>query len=559
MLKKRYWIAFLVFLALTPVIGSLGYYKGVRWVPEAQSSYRRPNCGPEEVRKRMFTSTQVRNQAESLQNFFDSCQDHLVAQSPPNWWSLIRLENMNYPAPEHPRVERVRLKLDNGEIIWGLLALQDDRPRPMVIMKCGFLCNSKQAIFFSLMHLFDEGPFNAFFVGNISGPEYVENNKHLVFGGVYEGAQLVRIAKYLRESEWNSLISSLHMVGVSLGGHAALYAGLYDSKLHSSETTKGYFDSVMAICPVVNLETVIKANLTASLQGRIMEYKIWKAFRKVRPSWPEVTQHIHIEGQWPGIQRLGESLTRSALNYLSAETSEPLFFPPLAEHRLQTEEEFWHANNILNWLEDGPVPTLVLGALDDHVVQKQTNFLPLAEKIRTEEMENLGAVLTPSGSHCAFSLHYGWDIIGEMMRSWILSRSPELKRLENLRSISLPLELSPQDIPAEAAFVRPEWTMFPDSRIQLRLHFLTPAQAKKPDCFHTETDSINPGCYETLSLSFTENEVPVFSQPVENLTEAQARTRWLNANMKLPFQALKTRLKDILSEKNVTLEWRSYP
>lgn len=81
---------------------------------------------------------------------------------------------------------------------------------------------------FIFMMLFEQSPFNVLVLDNATGPDYLAMNSKPSIGGFSEGLQNMWIAKTLTDptEPLSQIIESLHMVGMSLGGHGVLFSSL---------------------------------------------------------------------------------------------------------------------------------------------------------------------------------------------------------------------------------------------------------------------------------------------------------------------------------------------
>jgi len=213
----------------------------------ALGRFVRKECHPDTLNKRLFETD---NLAQTTENFFKDCGDELSQGNSTGLAAILKLATLKYDALSRGDIKPIEIELDDGTTHFGVIALRDERPRPFVIIKCGIFCSGKPASdsLMMFMHLFDEGPFNILFIGNNTGADYMKANKHFSLGGFTEGQDLLRIADWLKnKSKYAHLVSSLHLLGISLGGHASLYAGLYNKQ-------ENLFNSVFSYCPAINLE-----------------------------------------------------------------------------------------------------------------------------------------------------------------------------------------------------------------------------------------------------------------------------------------------------------------
>ncbi len=516
-------------------------YRELSWLPLGEPKpLHSPYCSAPQLERLMLAhQDHLETQAREVENFFRRCDRELTSGRLPWWRALLRLEKMVYPAEQHSQIQEVTLSLDSGEQVPALLALQES-PRPLLILKCGVLCNSKRSIPFPLMHLFDEGHFHALFVGNTTGREYVSKNQQILFGGFHEGQQAVRLAQHMKEdSPWRDLFTSVHFLGVSLGGQGALYASLFNQHT-SAQPEDRPLTSVYALCPVVNLQSTIEENYSQGVYGRLMQLKLWQNHRQISQSWPSFAEEIGtLQQRGIPLKELSQILSAAALPHLQRMQRQQPFLAPFQNFQFTEAQQVWWANNFLQQLQE-PIetPTLAIGALDDGMVPASINFLPLYRAAFQQPQGQLRPVLTPQGSHCAHSLIYGWDVGGTLMRSFFLSQSPELlnRRVDRQAVVAI-RHLSPSDSVGRSQQAGSQEAESPEGKdllkdfhswkweVDFRQRFLV------LKLFESPPQPMNPGPgHLRLKIAFA--DLPKMERALpQNPIEAQSFSRWANAQL----------------------------
>ncbi len=499
-------------------------YRELTWLPLGEpQAIQATYCSADNLKKLMLThASNLETQARETENFLRRC-DRELSQGRLAWWrALLRLEKMVYQTDQHAQTQEVIIDLGDAERVPALLAMHSSR-RPLVILKCGVLCNSKRSIPFPLMHNFDEGPFHALFVGSTTGREYLSTNQQLLLGGFHEGQQAVRLADYMKNhSPWKEQFSSVHFLGVSLGGHGALYASLFNQHW-SSDPNLRPLSSVFALCPVVDLRSTIEENYSQGVYGRLMQFKLWQNQRYIRQHWPDFNQELGFnQSGGMSLADMSRRLSQAALPHFQSTQNRKGFLAPFDQVDFMYPEQIWDVNNFLEQL-DLPIetPTMAVGALDDGMVPAQINFLPLYRATFQSPFSQLRPILTQQGSHCAHSLIYGWGIGGTLMRSFFLSQSPELRQRQEIQESLIRFRLQGgTEFKPFTQFHSWAWEVnLRERELVLKLFDSAPSPM-----------SPGPGS-KRLTVPFS--HLPHFSRPLpKSPIEAQVFSRWANAQLK---------------------------
>ena len=394
-----------------------------------------------------------------------------------------------------------------------------------------------------MMHLFDEGPFNVMLLGSISGSDYQIDNRQFGIGGVFEGTQLFEVAKWAKSGVLGKYTSDVHIIGVSLGGHAALYASLFSS-LNLDNDQQPYLSSVISFCPVVQLKDAIDFLYTKGSRTSVdlFNRKSWQSLYKIRGIIPSLGKLLPSEGALDP-NRLINIIVRGSLDYYRRYSQSGNQLPsPFDKERIRTKRDFWKLNNFLSYSHLVTTPTLVVSAENDPVVRYYQNAKPLKNKHRGLTGTSLNVVSTWRGSHCGFSVTYGWKYISELVRAFVSSHSSKGVRNElkikpryirfNLRNQRQLLELE-----SEEEHSYNYWLVSP-YRSVLDLYFVkwSPESAFNKDmnsCYiHSVTAKTD--CFKGVKVDVPYSALPagLVRRPRSHV-EAQGLTRWLNTHVQV--------------------------
>lgn len=376
-----------------------------------------PSCDPRRfedsvIGKKMSTS----QYHKAVQAYFKKCSGELTKNSWKGVLGLLKFGKYQYPFLSHPQVREFMVKLADGTRVPGILALkQDPRPRPLVIVKCGVFCSAAQtpSLKSYLMHLFDQSPFNVLLLANQTGMDYIYYNKRVTLGGWSEGYEVLEVGKWmLKNWEYKERISSLHLMGISLGGNAAVMGAAFNDKYLLPSGNK-VFNSVTAICPVVSLRPTLEYLYGSTIVGRIFAKMTRQHFTEARNYVTDVPDLI-TDDRIP-------SKRYEMADYIGTLASESLQRRSIAS----TPTSFFKSNNFWNWKEEVKTPLLVWASEDDMVVNNRLNAEVIKNDDVYEKSGHVGVLNLKYGNHCAFSSAYGAQASAAVLRTFVLNHSPE--------------------------------------------------------------------------------------------------------------------------------------
>ena len=370
-----------------------------------------PDCQPQKLESQILKNKlNTKKIAEIYQNYFNQCGKHLSRNSLKGILGLAIFSMHEYKFSQNSLIKKVLIEKENGEKTPGYLALKDDRtPRPLVILKCGVFCSANDSTANSnyMMSLFDQSPFNVLLLSNRTGLDYIKINKKLTLGGYSEGQDLVEMAYWLRnKSPIKNMISSVHLVGISLGGHAATYATYYNDQLMNQK--KLAFNSVMPICAAIDLEKTMNKLYEPPIVGRVASAATRSHLKASRPYAVEFSEKLQ---DIPHRQELPNYIADIAAFYLDVDRS-----------------AFWNLHNFFITTPSIRTPTLFWASQDDVIVNNPVNTAHMQNHSIIQTSPNAAVLNLPYGSHCGFNSVYGIPTVTSLMKSFILSNSPEFKK-----------------------------------------------------------------------------------------------------------------------------------
>jgi hypothetical protein len=397
------------------------------WAPDGSLiSAIPPECLPEVFEKAALKSMmQTSTFGKLTQEYFNRCGNLLSANATEGIFGLIDYATASYPFLENSKIKAHIFQTKDGHILKGFIGIKDKTPRPWVIYKCGVYCGAEpNAVSLKnyMIHLFDQTPFNVIFLGNRTGEDYIINNRAFNFGGYFESQDFFDIAHWLREdSQYKDLVSSVHVVAVSLAGSAAY---LTENKMsHEEKSNEKLIQSVTSLCAVSDLRPTVENMFAETLKGKIFTYITWQ---KLQIAKNTLTSGADLIGdEQPESSEFPKLLGQLASRFMNSNGT-----------HIEKEREFWEKSHYSSQKSLSQVPLLVWASEDDSIVDFRINTGQLLKHNFKNPDPNLGIVKVPRGEHCGFATAYGYSPTASIIRTFILNNSPEFK----YKTKSLPVQ-----------------------------------------------------------------------------------------------------------------------
>jgi len=473
--------------------------------------------------------------AKSTKEYFNHCERYFIKGNKQGLTGLMLFENVSYRLDENPQIQKTVHTLSDGTKIDALIGVKDlIKKRPWVILKCGVFCdiNKSSTSLNFIINLFDQSPFNIIVLSNDTGIKHIQSNETLKLGGYYESYDYFDVANWLRsESPYKNTIDSIHAVGFSLGGAAALGVS-YLSHSYNSNYGNNLINSSIAVCPVVNLEPTLKDIYSDSIKGKISVPITWKYLREVAPYLNQAKDYLARKYP-PDVGEFPNMLAQISLRYGNAwDAAKP---PGRELPILNSLNEFYERNNFSKYINPSVIPTFVWASVDDSVVNFQINTKTLMEQ-KVPDL-NLGALALTEGNHCAFDTSYGYTVTTSILQSFIINNSPNFKSHYMINQLYLP-QLSQIKFSNSAVHLR-QWWIAKNNSDQLNLVFETFDPLIKSDRKNINCNTVLPLQSPNQCRKLYKQEIPisVFSNlkllTPQNQTQAEMLSRKLNGFLRV--------------------------
>lgn len=510
------------------------------WSPTGANKYvTGPECSKESLRDVIWQQSTARGQGQAINAWIDRCGTQIgSALSRHSMIPLIKFATVDYDFLDNPNIHSVRATMPDGRILTGFIALKPDgKPRPFIIGKCGALCDAEQSTTHRsfMMHLFDESPFHVLSLGNVTGADFQIMNKAFSVGGFDEGRQLFQMAQLLKSphSPIAPRISSVHVIGASLGGSGALYSGLYSSMNETPGSES--IQSVTALCPVVVMENSAKRLYLAKSISAVASFGTIHRLKDVFAFIP-LLNRIFPEG-WSHLRgvHLYEKIAAAIYQYYHDWTTKnPWDLKPFVGVQVDSIEQFWRLNDFRNYAHDVRIPTLAIAAENDDLIRVDANTKLLTQTLRSTPNSAIETVYFKQGNHCAFSVANGWANYSTLLREYILSHSPEAKdhwKMHKIRFSKSASRLEPHEVVLETLWQ----ARASDPNIYLKMKVFTPRiLGDSLSCARESIQHADARCYREIELKVPLAALPASPARVpETKYDVTSLTRFANTRFTL--------------------------
>ncbi len=419
------------------------------WTPTGQKSNYSEGCRPEDLTRSMMESGDAKDQAKVIEAHKNRCQKSFENTRFLGPINTLKMMSMKFDVHHHALIHPIVFKLPGSVKLKGLLALKGDlKKRPFVIMRLGVFSNVEEFLpeRFLLMQLFEQGLANVLVLENSTGADYIANNQRWSMGGYDEGLQNLQVVKMLRSSAspLSQLISSVHLMGISLGGHGVLFASLLNE--YNGKIDKRPIQSFTAICPVINLKETMENMTAPGVKGMVVDQ--WASLRLAGLT-KRIPQILDIS--WWDTLKLEPVFLPKVINYLLKMYSEfpsqkgSIALPP----ELEQVKDFWGANNFWPFYRNNKSSVLVMATVEDHLVPLEKNFNWLKNNSKSWNSD-LGTVLFEKGYHCTLPVSYDWSTVAAMLNARVMSKDKNTR----LKLREIVLDISGQLAPEKALQIK---------------------------------------------------------------------------------------------------------
>ncbi|MFN7824651.1 MAG: hypothetical protein ACK5P6_04750 [Pseudobdellovibrionaceae bacterium] len=344
---------------------------------------------------------------------------------------------------KHAYAHHVLFHLPGGVKLKGYLGLKDtSQARPLIIIRAGVFSTMSQFFpeRFLFQQLFEQSPFNVLLLESLSGAEYNARNQRSAFGGFEEGQQNFLVARLFKDSRQplSKLVSEIHLLGTSMGGHGMYYAALLNEYQKPQARP---FSSFMGICPLTDFQNTFEFHESQGFSLALVDSWARGRLKILSERYPEIDRKHFFKS---ASQVLANLYTEPLLGWLSpsADFQLPASYLELKTQRLEGKlspaDFFWKANHFWPAFKDVRTPILILASANDPLVPYPLNSRKIKERFWDLGSSQVQVASLSQGFHCSNGIAYDWWSHSRLLQDYFLkmSRSRLVKKSVVLRGDS---------------------------------------------------------------------------------------------------------------------------
>jgi hypothetical protein len=305
----------------------------------------------------------------------------------------------------------------------GLFGIHDFvKKRPFVILRQGIYGNVDELIAerFIAKALYEDLDANILILESLTSHGFIASNKKLSFGGIDEGLQTFFAMKEIEKTPLRSLMSSEHIVAVSMGGIGSFVTALLDQQ------NERQLKSVVDLCPLINVEETIKHQEQSGWRAVVADWWSVRRLSGVFRLYPDIPD---IQNWWKSIFNMTPKFTPAILSAINKQRREPLLtvsemnslIPKMkwpkgfAEH-LQNSKDLFELNNFWPLYQGVKTPVTIYTTPKDPLVNNEYNSERIFKGVQPGDFSSLKFRRLEKSTHCGLASVYQWDFIVGLLK-----------------------------------------------------------------------------------------------------------------------------------------------
>lgn len=325
----------------------------------------------------------------------------------------------------------IQFTLPNGTLMNGVYR-QGDGTAPLIIGSFGFFSDVHANAVYNFTYIAQEEVLQNYSVLILnhpsSAPFYCANGE-ASWGGIEEGYIIAEIAKQMKEEKEQFGFSSVHAIGISMGGNGVI---------HAAYRGKGILDSAFVFSSVTDFLDVPGNTLRNLREDSEFGPGFWSVTSWLNTIGMEMLYDGFEEERKKNPKCKGSPFTLEEIEtiylttprYMNHERMKEYLIPYindkiLTEKMPSSLEEYLSMSDTTRIASSIRIPLLLMHAHDDAVVPDY-HFYRLMLAGQSNPLIN--GIITADGGHWGFSAAYGTKFVACLIRTYIeYCSTPEVK------------------------------------------------------------------------------------------------------------------------------------
>lgn len=305
----------------------------------------------------------------------------------------------------------------------GLLGIHDfQKKRPLVIIRMGIHGNVDEVIAerFLAKAIYEDLNANFLIIESLTSHAFLSNNKNISFGGVEEGLHTFFVLNELNNSHFKKLISSFHLLAISMGGHGTFVTALMDN------ANNKLIKSIVNFCPLINLQETIDFHTQNGFSATVVD--LWNV-RRLKALFDIFPKEPELENWWMSLFDLRPRFTQKVLSLVNEKAKKPLLpledlnvntkplrWPQGFKEHLSNANSLYQLNNFWNYYQNVKTPMTIYTTPNDPLVINNLNSEKIFNDKQVGDFKNLKYERLNKGIHCGIAPVYEWNYIVNLIK-----------------------------------------------------------------------------------------------------------------------------------------------
>ncbi|MFZ3230769.1 MAG: hypothetical protein WA160_11235 [Pseudobdellovibrio sp.] len=401
------------------------YTRLLDWEPRVKSV----TAQDEELCRLSFSSSSLKERVLELGQFQKEKADCVYrkdAASASTVRKLFQALSVNFDVSDSTHFRKVifQLPAKNGQAIFarGLFGFHDDKKaRPLMILRLGVHGNIDELLAerFIAKAAYEDFDFNFLVLENLTSHGYLSQDNPITFAGIEEGLHTFYILKQLKEENaaLSALITKIHLIGISLGGHGIFVTTTLDEKNNK------YLSSASAYCPMINLKETMDSHSNEGAAEAGID--LWNHLRLA--AIPNRILELNHTEWWKTAFDFQPRFMPAILDYLAARQFAPsiklpenIKWPKGFKQHLENSKSFFELNNFWPYYENKITPFLIVTTPNDPLVPLDSNSNLIVQKKQPGVFSKTQILQLDRSIHCALPTEYQWSFVIDLMKAqWL--------------------------------------------------------------------------------------------------------------------------------------------
>lgn len=511
-----------------PLVAKIIQSDFFKWDPKGKTKLNSSQCDPLRWQTQvMQTPLSDEHWSRDFEKFLHECDSHWETGRQGLLVNMLGMISLKMHPNRYPYGRHVIFNLPNGVKLKGLLAMKtDSKKRPLILFRTGIFSNTQEFYpeRFLFFQMFEQSPFNVLVLESSSGSEFLKHNSSYAIGGFDEGLQNFLIARQLQKPEepLSKYISDVHMMGLSMGGHGALFTALVN-QANPQPGGKPVIQSALAFCPLMNMQETLDYHMSHELSMHLMNYYASRRLQILNTRIPDLKEGTFIP----------QFLSWMQENYKGPLVAEEgkvpgVLLPPGMQEILDQNPRpgnlFWRLNHFWPWYRNVKTPVVIFSTEKDPIVSWFINAGRVQDQRMNFQDSNLRMFSFKQGYHCSLPVAYDWGSLTTLFQTFVMKSSPSLRLVP--KQVRVPLDQSVLE-------------KIKGKNLRLQLDFEVPEKTSALKAQVRFDEQADPGILARFLAPKAEASLPLNEMefPIEGIVrdrdEASLLRRWAYQNVKV--------------------------